>query len=233
MQLARCLLVLQLLPGNFAQTPFTSRQELYDKVREWTNGDQAVRDDIAINQGYGVIRAWDVSQVSDMRSICENLPTFNFDIGSWDTSAATDMRFFFFNAEAFNQKLDWDTSKVENMAYMFAGAKDFNNGAAAPNQPLKLDTSRVTDMAHMFENAAVFNQPLECPGSCSKWDTSSVTNMRRMFSGAAAFNQPLEWDTSSVQTMIYICSMAPQPLTSPSTGSQRMCSKWRACSKML
>ncbi|CAE7686452.1 unnamed protein product [Symbiodinium sp. CCMP2456] len=218
MQLARCLLVLQLLPGS-AQTPFTTRQELYDKAREWTNGDQAVNDDIAIDQGYGVISAWDVPQVTDMRSICENFPTFKF---------VENMAYMFAGATAFNngaaapnQPLKLDTAKVTDMAHMFETAANFNQPLECPGSCCKWDISSVTNMRRMFSGALAFTQPsngthrvcspveglvkgmfLEAAAfnqPLNSWDISRVSNLYQMFKDAAVFSQRLaSWDTSAV-----------------------------------
>jgi surface protein len=175
---------------------------------------------------YGPIADWDVSAVTDMSSLFQNLAQFNADISSWDTSGVTTMYHMFYGAAALNQPLSFDTSSVTSMANMFSEAQVFNQPldfdtsrvttmnsmfwrAYAFNQPLDFDTSRVTTMNSMFQDAQVFNQPLD-------FDTSSVTDMSGMFYRAYAFNQPLSFDTSRVtamHVMFWDASAFNQPLS--------------------
>ena len=41
----------------------------------------------------GTITAWDVSGVTDMENLFDEIMSFNADISKWDTSGVTDMRF--------------------------------------------------------------------------------------------------------------------------------------------
>ena len=93
---------------------------------------------------YGPIADWDVSAISGMRGIFNNLLNFNADISSWDTSSVTEMAGMFNAARSFNQPLSFDTSSVTDMTGMFAAARSFN-------QPLSFDTSSVTAMMGMFQ----------------------------------------------------------------------------------
>jgi surface protein len=54
---------------------------------------------------YGDINTWDVSGVTDMRSVFSGKTTFNDDIGCWDTSSVTNMNLMFHSADAFNQNI--------------------------------------------------------------------------------------------------------------------------------
>ena len=45
----------------------------------------------AATETYGSIAGWDVSMITDMSSLFENLQNFNADISSWDTSKVTNM----------------------------------------------------------------------------------------------------------------------------------------------
>ena len=137
---------------------------------------------------YGPLANWDVSQVTDMRSLFEDAAAFNQPLDNWNVGQVTNMRWMFFGAEAFDQPLaNWKVDQVTNMHGMFAGATAFN-------QPLADWTvDQVTDMCFMFRYATRFNQPL------ADWDVSHVTDMCFMFSYATAFDQPLEnWEMGQV-----------------------------------
>jgi surface protein len=145
-------------------------------------------------ESYGPIGDWDVSSVSTMERLFQNVEEFNDNISRWNTSNVNTMNSMFQGATSFNQPLSsWNTSTVTDMEFMFDGATSFN-------QPLSSwDTGRVEIMSYMFQRATSFNQPL------SSWNTSSVTNMRLMFQGATSFNQPLSsWNTSNVTNMSFM-----------------------------
>jgi surface protein len=137
------------------------------------------------------ISEWDTGNVTNMKWVFEEAPSFNQDINGWDTSSVTSMEEMFNEATSFNQSLNsWDTSSVTYMEGMFEGATSFNQDISG------WDTSSVTNMDEMFEDATSFNQDI------SDWDTSSVTDMSSMFEGATSFNQDIsDWDTSSVTDM--------------------------------
>ena len=44
---------------------------------------------------YGPVADWDVSGVSDMSYLFNNLQNFDVDVSSWDTSSVTDMSYMF------------------------------------------------------------------------------------------------------------------------------------------
>jgi len=164
----------------------------------------------------GDISAWDVSHVTDMKSMFSGATAFNQTLNNWDVSSVTNMSDMFKGATSFNQSLsNWDVSHVTDMSSMFNGAQAFNqnlsnwdvshvivmsnmfNGAISFNQSLSnWDVSHITDMSNMFNGATSFNQSL------SNWDVSYVTNMSNMFNGATSFNQTLNnWNVSNVTTM--------------------------------
>ena len=140
------------------------------------------------------ISEWDTGNVTNMKWVFEEAPSFNQDINGWDTSSVTSMEEMFNEATSFNQSLNsWDTSSVTYMEGMFEGATSFNQDISG------WDTSSVTNMDEMFEDATSFNQDI------SDWDTSSVTDMSSMFRVATSFNQSLSsWVTSSVTNMSYM-----------------------------
>ncbi len=153
------------------------------------------------------IGSWNVSNVWNMSSMFYYATSFNQSIGSWDVSSVTSMIAMFLEASSFNQPIDsWDVSSVTNMYVMFCDASSFN-------QPIgSWDVSSVTNMGYMFCDASSFNQPI------GGWDVSSVTNMRTMWWGASSFNQPIgSWDVSSVtdmRSMFYEASSFNQPIGS-------------------
>jgi len=136
----------------------------------------------------GLIGTWDVSQVTNMKSLFEGKSNFNEDISNWNVSNVTDMQQMFICA-GFNQDISgWDVSSVINMAGMFAQLcgvkKEFHF-----NQDISgWDVSNVRDMGLMFRGNEVFNQPL------GAWDVRSVVSeweMTGMFYRASSFDQDL------------------------------------------
>ncbi|MEY2695662.1 MAG: hypothetical protein RLZZ72_918 [Actinomycetota bacterium] len=162
-------------PSNFPAA-VTSAEYLFADVESFTNCD---------------VTGWDMSNVTNMRSMFEGATGFNQDISNWDTSNVTDMGHMFSRAASFNQPIgSWTTSSVTDMPAMFSDATSFN-------QPIgNWDVSRVTSMAAMFSYATSFNQPI------GSWTTSSVSSMAVMFAAAENFNQPIGlWDVSNVTEM--------------------------------
>lgn len=139
----------------------------------------------------GNISDWDVSSVTDMRSMFLFASSFNQDIGSWNVSSVTNMVEMFRDASSFNQNIgNWDVSSVIDMSWMFYWAASFN-------QPIgSWDVSFVESMWSTFDHATSFDQPI------GLWDVSSVKNMIQMFYAAENFNQPLnEWNVENVVNM--------------------------------
>jgi surface protein len=137
------------------------------------------------------ISAWDVSKVTDMEDMFRDQDTFDQDISAWNVSSVTTMSDMFYGASAFNQDISgWNVSKVTDMQYLFYLNAAFNQDISG------WDVSRVTDMTFMFYKASKFNQNI------SEWDVSRVTTMPEMFFGASAFNQDISgWDVSKVTNM--------------------------------
>ena len=114
---------------------------------------------------------WDVSQVTNMYELFEDMTGNRMDVSRWDTSSVTNMGRMFHRNFAFNGDISaWDVSKVTNMQAMFQGASVFNRPIG------KWDVSSVQDFSWMLVNCAL-NQPL------GGWDTSSATTMSNMFNG--------------------------------------------------
>eukprot|EP00212_Chloropicon_laureae_P007366 CAMPEP_0197499098 /NCGR_PEP_ID=MMETSP1311-20131121/60850_1 /TAXON_ID=464262 /ORGANISM="Genus nov. species nov., Strain RCC856" /LENGTH=204 /DNA_ID=CAMNT_0043044839 /DNA_START=80 /DNA_END=691 /DNA_ORIENTATION=- len=134
--------------------------DIKEAARKW------VDDPVAAESRYGHISDWDVSRVTDMKSLFMNKQDFNEDLSRWQTGKVTNMSQMFRGASSFNNDLSqWDTGKVTNMCDMFFGASRFNTDLS------KWQTGNVTDMSHMFWGATSFTSDL------SKWNTSNVTHM--------------------------------------------------------
>ena len=101
------------LHRRLASNVFTTKADLRTAVQLY---DANETDAIAT---YGPIAGWDVSAITDMRSLFSGLQFFNADISSWNTSSVTSMYGMFFDAVAFNQPLRFDTSSVTDMDNMF------------------------------------------------------------------------------------------------------------------
>src|SRR5690606_139833 len=88
---------------------------------------------------------WDVSHVTNMRSMFDGAENFNGDISKWDTSSTINMSGMFSKAKSFNGDISkWNVSSVKDMSYMFYEAVNFDGDIS------KWDTSSVTDMNNMF-----------------------------------------------------------------------------------
>jgi len=152
------------------------------------------------------IGQWDVSQVTNMEGLFQNLENFNEPLNNWNVSNVTDMNNMFYKCLNFNQPLDnWNVSNVTDMDSMFYKCNRFN-------QPLNnWNVSNVTNMKSMFSECFQFNQPL------NDWNISNVINMKSMFSECVTFNQPLNnWNVHNVKNMVSMfsgCIVFNQPLT--------------------
>ena len=150
------------------------------------------------------INQWDLSKITQMRSLFASCPQFDDNIGNWNVSNATDMQLLFnstgrdgkFNNSGSDSIKNWDTSKVTLMNQMFTGQPFFNQPIGSWN------TGNVINMRFMFysyvlpRSGGLFNQPL------NSWDTSKVTSMESMFNSQRMFNQNIgSWNTSNVTNM--------------------------------
>ena len=160
------------------------------------------------------ISEWDTGNVTNMKWVFEEAPSFNQDINGWDTSSVTDMFSMFEDATSFNQPLNlWDTSKVTDMRDMFAGASSFNQSLSS------WVTSSVTNMDSMFADAWEFDQSL------SSWNVSLVTSMENMLDNAALstanYDATLDgWVSRPVQIGVELGAIGLSVTPSPSAGSR-------------
>ena len=134
---------------------------------------------------------WDVSKVTNMKSMFWGCGNFNSDLSKWNVSSVKNMGFMFFKCKSFNSDLSkWNVSSVEYMEGMFWGCGNFNSDLS------KWNVSSVEDMRFMFQNCEKFNSDL------SKWKVSRVTNMDCMFYNCYNFNSDLsKWNVRSVKNM--------------------------------
>src|SRR5690606_4398926 len=78
------------------------------------------------------INDWDVSTVTNLSNLFENLTDFNQSLDNWDVSNVIRMSFMFDGATKFNQPLDsWDVRKLQSISYMLRDASSFNQSLAA------------------------------------------------------------------------------------------------------
>ena len=128
------------------------------------NTKEVTKEDSPTGKAY---RAWDVSNVTDMRYMFFGAAAFNQDISNWNVSNVTNMWGMFHNAAAFNQDIgEWNVSNVTNMNGMSENAAAFNQDIGGWN------VFQVTTMAGMFFGAAAFNQDIEMecvPGHKYAW----------------------------------------------------------------
>jgi surface protein len=76
-------------PGTCPAT-FTSKASLLTAVQAFNDNPTAA------TATYGLIADWDVSAITDMSYLFQDLKNFTADISSWDTSSVTNMAFMFY-----------------------------------------------------------------------------------------------------------------------------------------
>ena len=76
-------------PPRLLDNTFASKAELETAVGEYNTDVTAAEDT------YGPINNWDVSGITDMSHLFQELGNFNADISSWDTSGVTTMEKMF------------------------------------------------------------------------------------------------------------------------------------------
>ena len=76
--------------GGRLTTTFTTKASLTTAVKAYNT------DPTAAIATYGPIADWDVSVITDMSYLFNNLQNFDEDVSSWDTSSVTDMSWMFY-----------------------------------------------------------------------------------------------------------------------------------------
>ncbi len=170
---------------------FNSNEDLRKAIEEYRAMDDDLKPTYSNHWVYGKFNDWDVSKITDMSNLFEDLDTFNEELNSWNVGNVKDMESMFDGCESFNQPIGmWDVSKVENMRFMFKTCESFNQELNSWN------VGNVKDMESMFDGCESFNQEL------NSWNVGNVTNMETMFDGCNSFNQELNsWDVGKVENM--------------------------------
>ena len=120
----------------------------------------------------------DVSEITDMSYLFNNIYPHNIDISEWDVSNVENMEAMFWNCPDFDTDLsNWNVSKVKNMINMFRDCHKFT-GKGLENW----NVENVDDMAGMFYNCIDFNANL------GEWNVESVKNIENMFSHCKKMN---------------------------------------------
>jgi surface protein len=158
--------------------------------------DETIRGELqkyVLEDRLGEISQWDVSQVTDMFNLFENMDLTDVDFTGWDVSEVIDMQSMFREAKNIPPLNHWNTSKVTDMSFMFYECKGFN-------QPLNnWRTDSVTNMSNMFEGCIRFNQPL------TNWNTGRVTDMTEMFMNCRDLFQDFTgWTVDNVVSHAYM-----------------------------
>ena len=97
----------------------------------------------------------DVSNITDMQLLFNELDPHNIDISEWDVSNVEDMSGMFYDCENFNSDLsEWDVSNVKDMNHMFNRCYQFNSDIS------QWDVSNVKEMTCIFnECTSLKNKP--------------------------------------------------------------------------
>ena len=142
------------------------------------------------------VSGWNVSNVTNMKSMFYNCKEFNCDLSNWNVSKVINMNNMFCNCYKFNCDLSkWNVSNVTDMSSMFYICESFE-GKGLENW----DVSKTIWMNIMFYKCKNLNCDL------SKWDVHNVKTMEYMFTWCDNFvGKGLEnWDVSNVENMSYM-----------------------------
>jgi surface protein len=105
-------------------TSLNLREAVDDYIAGGGNGNYVEGSNYA---GCGLIGTWDVSAVTDMKSLFDTKKNFDEDISNWDTSSVTNMKYMFYDGNAFNQDISgWNVSNVTDMFGIFWNAYAFD-----------------------------------------------------------------------------------------------------------
>jgi surface protein len=101
---------------------------------------------------YGPIEDWNVSEVTNMQSLCYGFRSFDADLSKWNVESVIDMSSMFNKAPSFNSDIStWNTAKVTNMSKMFENAGAFNGDLSHWN------TDAVADMTGSTFRCCAYN----------------------------------------------------------------------------
>ncbi|WP_111682966.1 BspA family leucine-rich repeat surface protein [Winogradskyella tangerina] len=133
-----------------------------------------------------------LSNVTSLRRMFSNCPSFNQNIGNWNVSTITDFSSMLGAATSFNQDIgSWDVSSGTNFAGMFFEAVVFNQDISNWN------TVNATNMSNMFNSAFAFDQDI------GSWNVETVQNFNLMFNMAGLStgnydNLLIGWDSQNL-----------------------------------
>ena len=154
-----------------AASPFADAAALKDAVNAW------VADAAAAEATFGHISGWDVSAVTSLESLFQNLD-LNEDLNGWDTSQVVSMKRTFQKATLFNSELNgWDVSRVADFGRAFFQANSFDRSL------VDWDTRSANTMFGMFRSAIALTHDAH-----ASWNVSAVTNFNVMFDYADALS---------------------------------------------
>ena len=115
------------------------------------------------------ISDWDVSIITDFRSMFSANSNFNENLNGWDMSSVSFLTDMFQGASSFNQPLDnWDVSNILNLSGLFYNCTVFNQDLSG------WDVSNVTNMANIFRSSS-FNHNIGI------WQIDSLSYAYGMF----------------------------------------------------
>ena len=132
----------------------------------------------------------DVSQITDMSWLFNELNPGNIKIDKWDVSNVTNMSWMFSFCKKFNADLSkWRTrvSNVTNMQSMFLGCEEFNCDLS------KWGVSKVKNMNGMFTFCSNFTGQSTSGTGLSCWNTNNVTDMTGMFDYCESLIELPKW----------------------------------------
>ena len=114
----KLLLLLLFIPiVSFSQTPIT-QSNIQDAVDLWVSNQTNAEEE------YGHISDWDVSNVTNMDSLFQDL-VFNQDISNWDVSSVVNL-ISVFSYSQFNQDIsNWNISSALGMNNIFKDSRCF------------------------------------------------------------------------------------------------------------
>ena len=117
------------------------------------------------------ISGWDVSSVTNMRSMFKNAWLFNTDISGWDVSSVTRMDYMFYTTKLFDRDLSGlDVSSVTMMSAMFADTYSFSH-------ELCWDVGS-KDTSAMFQRT--LSGKIGCPTTTARTTTAPTTIISTM-----------------------------------------------------
>lgn len=153
--LTLCLLVVEQVHGVTTMDD----SNFLDVTKHWC------RDSNSVENIYGPISTWNVSQVTSFKrafSYCHYDLTDEVDFSQWDVKNVTNM-YGTFDHVKFNPIVrNWDVSRVRCMTVMFRMSDKFSQDLSG------WDVSSVIEMTGMFSRAKIFES------NVSNWDVSNV-----------------------------------------------------------